>query len=67
MNETTNILQRRADVMRNFPNDAAIMCLVDSLMPETKDERAVARRYISHGTPARITDNPPIRLPAVAS
>jgi hypothetical protein len=34
---------------------------------ETNDEWAVARRYMSLETLARVTDNPNVRLPAVAS
>jgi len=34
---------------------------------ETNDERAVARRHMSLETLARVTDNPNVRLPAVAS
>jgi hypothetical protein len=34
---------------------------------ETNDEWAVARRYMSLETLARVTDNPTVRLPAVAS
>jgi len=34
---------------------------------ETNDEWAAARRYMSLETLARVTDNPTVRLPAVAS
>ena len=45
----------------------AIIRLVGALMLETNDEWAVARRYMSLETLARVTDNPAVRLPAVAS
>ncbi|SFN69492.1 hypothetical protein SAMN04244567_00011 [Paracoccus pantotrophus] len=54
-------------VMPSLPNDDAIVRLVGALMLETNDEWAVARRYMSLETLARVTDNPNIRLPAVAS
>ncbi|TFL16263.1 hypothetical protein DR046_20775 [Jannaschia formosa] len=38
-----------------------------ALMLETNDEWAVARRYRSLETLARVTDNPTVRLPAVAT
>ncbi len=60
-------VKRRSDVIGIFPNDAAIVRLVGALMPETNDEWAVARRYMSLETLARITDNSTVRLQAVAA
>jgi hypothetical protein len=48
-------IKRRADVIGIFPNDAAIARLVGALMLETNDEWAVARRYMSLETLARVT------------
>jgi putative transposase len=59
-------IKRRADVVGIFPNDGAIVRLVGALMLEANDEWAVARRYKSLETLARVTDNPNVRLPAVA-
>ena len=41
-------------VMPSLPNDEAIVCLVGALMLETNDEWAVARRYMSLETLARV-------------
>jgi transposase-like protein len=60
-------VKRRADVIGIFSNDEAIIRLVGALMLETNDEWAVARRYMSLETLARVTDNPNVRLPAVAT
>ncbi|MFV0475658.1 MAG: IS256 family transposase [Pikeienuella sp.] len=60
-------VKRRSDVIGIFPNDDAIVRLVGALMLETNDEWAVARRYMSLETLARVTDNPTVRLPAVAT
>ncbi len=60
-------IKRRADVIGIFPNDAAIIRLVGALMLETNDDWAVARRYMSLESLARVTDTPNVRLPAVAS
>ena len=49
-----------------FPADEAVIRLVGALMLETNDEWAVARRYMSLETLARVTDNPTVRLPAMA-
>ena len=60
-------IKRRADVIGFFPNDDAIIRLVGALMLETNDEWTVARRYMSLETLARVTENPTVRLPAVAT
>lgn len=60
-------IKRRADIIGIFPNDDAIIRLVYALMLETNDEWTVARRDMSLETLSRVNDNPPIRLPAVAS
>jgi putative transposase len=63
----------------SLPNDEAIIRLVGAFavplgpeakngsLLETNDEGAVARRSMSLETLARVTDNPNIRLPAVAA
>ena len=60
-------VKRRADVIGIFPNDEAIIRLVGALMLETNDEWAVARRYMTLETLGRVTENPTVRLPAVAT
>jgi putative transposase len=71
-------VKRRSDVIGIFPNDDAIIRLVGAFavvrepmahngsLFGTNDEWAVARRHMSLGTLARVTDNP-TRLPAVAA
>lgn len=50
-----------------LPNDEAIVRLVGVLRLETNNEWAVARRYMSLETLARVTDNSNVWLPAVAA
>lgn len=60
-------IKRRSDVVGIFPNDDAITRLVGALMLEQNDEWAVARRYMGLESLARIVDDAPVRLSAVAS
>jgi putative transposase len=60
-------VKRRSGVIGIFPNNGALVRRAGALMLETNDEWAVARRYMSLGTLARVTDNPNVRLPAVAT
>ncbi len=60
-------VKRCADVIGIFPNDDAIVRLVGALMLDTNDEWAVARRYMSLETRARVTDNPTVTRPAMAA
>lgn len=59
-------VKRRANVVGITPDDRAIGSLVGALMLETNDEWAVARRYMSLETFARVTDDPTIRLCGMA-
>lgn len=60
-------IKRRSDVVGIFPNDDAITRLVGALMLEQNDEWAVARRYMGLESLARIVDDAPVRLSAVAT
>ena len=60
-------VKRRSDVVGIFPNDKAAVRLVGALMLEQNDEWAVSRRYMSLESLSTLSDDPVLRLPAVAS
>jgi putative transposase len=60
-------IKRRADVIGIFPNDRAVARLVGALMLEQNDEWAVSRRYMSLESLASLSDDPVLRLSAVAA
>jgi putative transposase len=60
-------IKRRADVIGIFPNDRAVVRLVGALMLEQNDEWAVSRRYMSLESLASLSDDPLLRLSAVAA
>jgi transposase-like protein len=61
-------IKRRTDVVGIFPNEAAIRRLVGAILLEQNDEWAVQRgRYMTLETMASLSDDPIVKLPAVAA
>jgi transposase-like protein len=61
-------IKRRTDVAGIFPNEAAIRRLVGAILLEQNDEWAVQRgRYMTLETMAGLSDDPIVKLPAVAA
>ena len=60
-------IKRRSDVVGIFPHELAVIRLVGALMLEQNDEWAVSRRYMSLEPLASLSDDPVLRLSAVAA
>jgi len=61
-------IKRRTEVVGIFPNEAAISRLIGAILLEQNDEWAVQRaRYMTLETIAPLSDDPIVKLPAVAA
>jgi transposase-like protein len=60
-------IKRRTEVVGIFPNEDAIVRLVEAILLEQNDEWAVQRaRYMTLETIAPLSDDPIVNLPALA-
>src|SRR5487761_917244 len=61
-------IKRRSDVVGIFPNEAAITRLIGALLLEQNDEWTVQRaRYMTLETIAPLSDDPIVKMPALAN